>query len=234
MCGRFIWINIEKSFLKFKVTAGPEDSPMFTESASPSLSQRWNIAPGQEVAVIRDESRVRKAEWMTWGMRPYWAKDGQKLPININARDDQLNNRMWYRSVRKYRCAIPTDGFYEWKKLKGRKQPYLFTMKSKEPFVFAGIYDTWYNHNTRKMVRSFAIITTYPNSLMEPIHNRMPVILDNDGLSLWLNSSITDSEILAKIARSYSNEEMHAYTVSTAVNNWRNEGPELLEKRTFI
>ena len=163
MCGRFIWVSVEGTFLKFRIMGGPDDRPRLQRAFGdehPAVP-RWNIAPKQEVVVIHSEGGVRQGEWMVWGMRPSWAKPGQKLPLNINARDDRIRDSgMWRGPVRRSRCIVPADGFYEWRKLDGGKQPYLFRMRSGEPFAFAGLYDTWHDRESGQVLRSCAIVTT--------------------------------------------------------------------------
>jgi putative SOS response-associated peptidase YedK len=231
MCGRFIWINVEGTFLRFRIIGGPDERPRLQRvfGQEHEAVPRWNIAPKQDLVVIHNEGGTRQAEWMEWGLRPSWAKADQKLPLNINARDDRLlDSGMWRGPIRRSRCVIPADGFYEWQKVNGAKLPYFIRLKSQETFGFAGLYDTWHNAETGEVLRSCAIVTTSPNTLMEPIHDRMPAILDEEAVALWLDPATTDPKQVTPLIKPYPAQEMEAYRVSDRVNNWRNEGPDLL------
>jgi putative SOS response-associated peptidase YedK len=149
----------------------------------------------------------------------------QKL---INARAETVDEKASFKTcLQRKRCLIVADGFYEWKKEGSTKRPHRITLKSQELFGFAGLWDTW-RSPTGEIVNSCSIITTTPNEVMEPIHNRMPVILPRDVEQVWLDPGITDSTFLKSLLVPYPADLMTAYEVSTLVNSPKNNGPECL------
>ena len=147
----------------------------------------------------------------------------------INARAETLAEKSSFRtSFQRKRCLIVANGFYEWKKVRSGKRPYRITLKSKELFGFAGLWDTW-KSQTGDMINSCTIITTTSNELMVGIHNRMPVILSRDAEQVWLDQSIIDSSFLKNLLVPYAAKLMTAYEVSTFVNSLKNNGPECLK-----
>lgn len=192
-----------------------------------NISPRYNIAPSQPVLAIVHGKNGRTGKSMRWGLVPFWAKDiriGYKM---INARAETLAAKPAYKyPFRKQRCLIPADGFYEWKRLGERKQPYRFQLKNGEPFVFAGLWDRW-KHGNETLV-SCTIITVEPNSLARKVHNRMPLILPEDAWELWLHPD-TDPDYLQSLFLPYPEKEMEAYPVSPLVNSPRNDDPSLKE-----
>jgi putative SOS response-associated peptidase YedK len=188
------------------------------------IEPRYNIAPTQKIAtVIRDP--ITKAVGMRWGFIPFWAKDmkiGNKM---INSRAETVaESKVFKHAFQKKRCLILTTGFYEWKKTDDGKIPMHIRMESNPVFAFAGIYSHWKSPSD-SIITSCSIITTTPNELMQPIHNRMPVILKPDDESIWLDPEFDDVEALKRLLVPYSEEVLEAYQVSKYVNNPRNEGP---------
>jgi putative SOS response-associated peptidase YedK len=166
---------------------------------------------------------------MHWGFRPAWRKDAGKQPPPINARAETLLERPMFRSsVARHRCLIPADGFYEWQALPGssRKQPYYMQLLDAELFALAGIYTETQSGDER--TRNCAIITTSPNVLMAPIHNRMPVILSREAEAAWLDPELTLAEAVLGYLKPYPADQMRAYPVSSLVSSVRNDGPELI------
>ena len=163
-----------------------------------------------------------------WGLIPFWAKDpsiGHKM---INARAETVDEKPSFEhSLQRERCLVIADGFYEWKKEGSTKQPYRITLKNKELFGFAGLWDTW-NSTTGDIIDSCSIITTTPNDLMASIHDRMPVILSQDSERVWLDQTIVDSCFLKSLLVPYPANLMMAYEVSTLVNSPKNNEPECL------
>jgi len=189
---------------------------------------RYNIAPSQEIPVVIHQNGGNRLVMLRWGLIPYWAKDesiGNKL---INARAETLEEKPSFRkSFEQRRCLVLADGFYEWKKEGRVKKPYRITLQDGKPFAFAGLWDTWLAP-TGETVNSCAIITTTHNKLIEPIHNRMPVILPKDMESLWLDVSVPPSREVKGLLTPFPAEEMVAYEVSPLVNSPRNEGHECM------
>ena len=139
-----------------------------------SWKPRYNIAPHQNVLTIVTFNGARRLMNMRWGLKPHWAKPHQKLPLAINARENQLTSSgMWREPFRQSRCLIPADGFYEWSGTRGTRQPWFIRLASGEPMALAGLYDVW--RGEQEELHSCSIITTGPNDLMRTIHDRMPV-----------------------------------------------------------
>lgn len=189
--------------------------------------RRYNIAPGQEIPAIVSDGNERRIAAFRWGLIPHWSKDGKSAYKMINARAETLLEKPAFKGlVRRNRCIIPADGFYEWKAEYGRKQPYRIVLRDRKLFGFAGLYDTWRSPNGTKMA-TCTIITCAPNELMAEIHNRMPVILPREHEELWLDPA-AEPELAMTVLQPYPAEDMEAYPVSPAVGNVRNEGPGLI------
>ena len=194
----------------------------------PFDGQRYNIAPTQQVPIVRQKDNAREMVLAKWGLIPSWAKDMKIGNQLINARADTVATKPSFRSAFKSRrCLIPADGFYEWQKTEDGKQPFHIRMKDKEPFAFAGLWE-WWRPEEGEPVQSCAIITTDANELMAPIHNRMPVILAPEDYGTWLNPAPT-TELLLPLLKPFSGNQMEACPVSKLVNNPRNQGQELIE-----
>ncbi|MFH1050217.1 MAG: SOS response-associated peptidase [bacterium] len=194
------------------------------------IKPSYNIAPTQEVAIVINKN-PKEITFAHWGLIPSWAKDksiGNKM---INARAETLQEKATFKNLfSRKRCLIIADGFFEWKKVEGfkRKTPYFIKMKTGEPFTFAGLWDTWKNPEN-EMVTSTVIITTEPNAIMQPIHNRMPVIILPEERKLWLTEDIGSSD-LAVLLKPYTSDSMLAYQVSDAVNSPGNNSPLNIEQ----
>ena len=214
MCGRFSLFDMLGLKVRFNL-----DLPDF-------ISPRYNIAPSQEVlAIINDEGN--QAVQFRWGLIPFWSKDISSKGL-INARTETIHKKPSFKqSLKHRRCLIPADGFYEWMKEESGKRPYRITLKSGEVFAFAGLWDTWISPQGDK-INSCTIITTSANTLLEPIHKRMPVILDKEKEEVWLDPE-TDNETFKSILKPYPAELMKSYEVSTAVNSPRNDVPEVVK-----
>ena len=184
----------------------------------------YNIAPSQKIATVIKDG-ILKLVGMRWGFIPFWAKDmkiGNKM---INARAETVaENRVFKHSFLKKRCLIPATGFYEWKKSNDGKTPMHIRMDTSQVFAFAGIYSQWKSPSD-SIILSCSIITTTPNHLMKPIHNRMPVILKPEDESIWLDSELDDTRTLQELLKPYTDKSLEAFEVSTYVNNPRNDGP---------
>ena len=188
----------------------------------------YNIAPTQQVLTVTSQS-ARRAQRMRWGLIPFWAKDKKMGYRMINARGETVAEKPSFRTaLRKRRCLILADGFYEWQKLGGKqKRPMRITLTSGEPFAFAGLWETWQDPEG-EAVKSCTIITTSANDALRPIHDRMPVILPQEAEAFWLDKTVEDPLALASVIASYPDDELEAFEVSTLVNNTRNKGPEVM------
>jgi putative SOS response-associated peptidase YedK len=223
MCGRYTLTAPGQLALRFDLDP----------DAVPAVEARYNVAPTQQVPVIvaRPDGRLA-LEWMRWGFQPAWATEAResRRPAPINARAETLLERPFFRSgVRHGRCLIPADGFFEWAARTDRpgKQPMYVRLKDGGLFALAGLY-THGTENTDGAGGSCAIITTAPNRLMEPIHDRMPAILDPADEARWLDPDITVPEAVLDCLRPYPAEPLAAYRVSARVNAPQNEGAELI------
>jgi putative SOS response-associated peptidase YedK len=219
MCGRFTLTadpnQIRQAFPWLNVPDG--------------LEPRYNVAPSQPVAVVPNDGQNRLT-FFNWGLIPSWAKDPEIGNRMINARAETLQEKPAFRAAfRRRRCLIIADGFYEWQAQSGRKSkiPMYIKMQSGQPFAFAGLWENWASPDGSQIL-SCTIITTEPNSLLQEIHNRMPVILPQEGYSLWLDPGEPDPGRLAALLKPYSPAEMTAFPVSTLVNSPANESPDLV------
>lgn len=198
MCGRFILLTdlsvIIRSFDIQKVAC--------------EYRPGNNISPGQEIAAVLRKDHQNILVDFQWGLIPSCANDpsiGNKM---INARAETITEKPSFRSAfKKRRCLIPADGFYEWQKLGKIKQPFRFSLKSGEPFGFAGLYESWMSPE-QKPVNTCTIITTEPNDLLRPIHDRMPVILPKDKEAYWMDPQNQDQKGLMSILKPYPAIEM--------------------------
>lgn len=219
MCGRFTQAQIAEL-----------DRALFKLLEIPPLQPRYNIAPTQDVPVIRaDRDGRRRLEPLRWGLVPSWAGDLSIGTRMINARAEGLTQKPAFRDpFERRRCLVPADGFFEWQKTAGGKQPVYLQVCSARFFAFAGLWDTWLSHDTGP-VESFTIVTTTANAVVEPIHDRMPVILPVTAYGRWLDPTYRDTKDLRILLEPYPAEDMTARRVSRAVNDVRNDGPECVE-----
>ena len=222
MCGRFSLISSEELIKRiFRLNRAP-------------VQLRFNIAPSQDVPVIRitHENQEREMIDMRWGLIPSWAKDSAIGNRTINAKSETLFEKPSFRkAARLRRCLIPSDGFYEWKKEGKTKQPYFIYMKDRQPFAFAGLWETWKQENETP-IHSFTIVTTQANPLIESIHTRMPVIVPPDCHDAWLDPNEQSPERIASLLHPFPEEKMALHTVSASVNNPRFDAPECIQEQT--
>lgn len=199
------------------------------ESEPTSYEPKYNIAPGQNVPVIIKDEGERKCVIMRWGLVPQWSNDPLIGFQMINARAETVAQKPDFKnSLRKRRCIVPCSGFYEWKKIdKKTKIPYHIKPENDNFFAFAGLWDTW--NKDGGDLTTFAIITTTPNELIEPIHDRMAVILSKEDEQIWLDPNNQKPDELVSLLKPYPSEEMQAYEISTFVSNANNEGPECID-----
>jgi putative SOS response-associated peptidase YedK len=221
MCGRFT------------LDLPPEKlAEIFGLAELPRIEPRYNIAPTQQVAAIRTlaDNEHRKIAMLKWGFIPSWTKDpslGHKL---INARSESIHEKRAFRqAIRYHRCIIPTSGFFEWEEKEGKKTPLYIRLKDGSPMCFAGIWDHWKSPEG-EVVESCSMLTTSSNKLIEPLHDRMPVILHPQEYALWLDRTITDPEKLKPLYQPYPADLMGMWPVSSLVNSSRNDSPACIEK----
>jgi putative SOS response-associated peptidase YedK len=218
MCGRYT--------LKTPVEKLAEEFGF--EASSAELPPNYNVAPTQQVAAVLQEGGERRLEMLRWGLIPSWADDPGIGSRMINARAETAPEKPSFRrAFRGQRCLIPADGFYEWKRTNGSKQPYYIHMKEEHPFAFAGLWESW-KEDGGPEIRSCTILTTEPNELLAGIHDRMPVILPNGSYDVWLDPEAERDELYGLLA-SYPEDEMEAYPVSRFVNSPQNNDPRCIE-----
>lgn len=218
MCGRYTLKQLGEDFAEeLGIDGVPE-----------GLAARFNIFPTQDVLVVPNRPK-RSFQRFRWGLVPQWAKDasiGQKL---VNARGESLAEKPSFRSVfRRRRCAIVADGFYEWKKEGAGKTPYFVQLRGGKTFTFAGLWDRWAPPDGGEPVFSCTIVTVDANSLLAPIHDRMPVILGREAREAWLAPEERAPDELSGLLVPYAAAEMEAWPVSRRVNTPANDDPSLV------
>ncbi|HEY7402036.1 MAG TPA: SOS response-associated peptidase [Candidatus Angelobacter sp.] len=190
---------------------------------------RWNIAPTDEVATIRQDRKEPKRIFakMRWGLIPYWSKDKSIGARAINAMSETAAEKPVFReSIKTRRCLVPANGFYEWKKLGPKsKQAYHIGLAGDGLFAFAGLWDRW-KDPSGPMIESCTILTTEANSLLKDIHDRMPVIVSPEDYDRWLDPGLTDPARIADLLRPFDARLMRKYAVSSTVNKVENDSPE--------
>ena len=220
MCGRYtLSTPVEKLAEEFDVSG-----------QLPDLPPSYNVAPSQEVAaIVEGGDGERRLELLRWGLIPAWADDPGIGSRMINARSETVAEKPSFRrAFKERRCLIPADGFYEWQKTNGGKQPYHLKMRDGRPFAFAGLWERW-SGDEEGEIRSCTILTTDANDLVGEVHPRMPVILPPETYDLWLDPDVRDREQLLSLLVPYPTGEMEAYPVSQRVNNPSNNEPGCVE-----
>jgi putative SOS response-associated peptidase YedK len=218
MCGRYA------------ITSAPEAiRALFRYPEQPNFPPRYNVAPTQPIPIVRLNEGKRQFALVRWGLLPSWVKDPKTFTLLINARGESVIDKPAFRAaMKRRRCLIPADGFYEWKPVAGRKQPYFVRLKSGAPMALAGLWETWMGPNGEELDTA-AIITTRANRLLMPIHDRMPVIVPPEAFDLWLDTAKVDAATAAALIAPAAENLLEAYEVSTAVNRIANDNPKLVE-----
>jgi len=209
MCGRY------------SLTSPPEViTARFNLQWSQDIPARYNIAPSQKIPAIRSTESGNELVFLKWGLIPSWNKDPNAGVKPINARAETLaSNALFRNAYRRHHCLIPADAFYEWKAMGERKQPYCIRMADDTLFGIAGLWELW-TSPTGEAIETCTLITTNANELMGELHSRMPVIIQPNDYSVWLNSSNQKAQELLK---PFPSDLMRYYPVSTRVNNVRND-----------
>jgi putative SOS response-associated peptidase YedK len=223
MCGRFgLVVDIEGVLDYFRF-----------DPSTVEYRQRYNVAPTDPVLTYGARG-AETAEYMRWGLIPYWSKPAEpgqksrKLPLAINAKAETLaSNGMFKGPFERRRCLVLSDGFYEWRKNDdGTKTPFRIGLSTWEPFGFAAVWDEW--HGPDGMVRSCTIVTTTPNEMMLPIHDRMPVMLAPESHEAWLDGSNRNTATLQHLLAPYPSDAMEIYEVGPAVGNVKNDTSDVI------
>ncbi|PZD93264.1 SOS response-associated peptidase [Paenibacillus sambharensis] len=220
MCGRYtITVTLEELMAHY----------LIEESRFPRYEPRYNVAPGQLIPAIIHDGERNRLGGLKWGLIPSWAQDEKIGSRMLNARSETAAVKPAFRqALRQRRCLIPADGFYEWQQVAGGKQPMRIIKADGGLFSMAGLYESWVAEDGRR-VSSCTILTTAPNELMAPIHDRMPVILQQEDEPLWLDRQVQSPEALQYLFKPYPAEQLKAYPVSTAVGSVRQDDPTCIE-----
>jgi putative SOS response-associated peptidase YedK len=228
MCGRFTnqftWRELVELYRITEPYLGPISN----------LEPRFNFAPTDTGPVIRlDKEGRREPVMMRWGLVPSWSKDATRAAQCINAKAETVADKPSFRDAFRLRpCLVPANGFYEWAKIApNEKQPYYITTKDSEPFAFAGLWEWWRAKDAPRdapALETFTILTTAPNMVCAPIHNRMPVMLAREAWTKWLGTPEGRTSVVAHA--SFPTERMECWPVGKAVGNVRNEGAQLIDR----
>lgn len=216
MCGRYGHTNTNKEKIKKAFRLKRIDF---------ELVPRYNIVPGQDVAVVLNNA-PEDLSLARWGLVPSWAKD-EKIGYKMNnARSETIFEKPSFRhSIRKKRCLILADCFYEWQKTDEKKQPYCIRMRSHDTFAFAGIWDCW--EKAGNTLISCSIVTCEPNKLMSKIHDRMPVILSEGDSAKWINEN--KEEVIRSLMVPCADKAMESFKISTLVNNPSHDSEDVIK-----
>jgi len=234
MCGRFTSSTPPDQLAKYFGAEAPREELL---EESRERGGNFNVAPTQGVYTVYEDGGARRLDSFHWGLVPFWAKDPKIGNRMINARAETIAEKNSFkRPFAKKRCIVPADGFYEWRKVEGqkKKQPMYMSRVDGEPFAFAGLWEVWRDKNHADVdgepleLYSCTIITGDPNELVAEVHDRMPVMLPPDAWDTWLDRDNHDIESLQELLVPAPSQLIQLHPVSTAVNNVRNNGPELI------
>lgn len=214
---------------RYSLTSPPEAVRAYFGYANEAdFPPRYNIAPTQPVAIVRNDLKGRRElALVRWGLIPSWVKDPREFSTMINARSETAAEKPSFRgSMRHRRCLVPTDGFYEWTGVAGAKVPHLIRPRTHGPFAMAGLWEHWLGGDGSE-IETMAILTTSANATMAAIHDRMPVILAPDHFDVWLDCRPGSAEGILPLLHPAPDGLLEIIQVSRKLNNPRNEGPEV-------
>jgi putative SOS response-associated peptidase YedK len=217
MCGRFVLENTPDQLMK-----------VYRLSSMPEWSPRFNIAPSQQIAVVRQQNGEREWAFLQWGLIPSWAKDptiGYKM---INARSETAHEKPSFNhALHNRRCIIPASGFYEWEKSGKEKIPHYIHLRDGEVMSLAGLWERWTSPEGKE-IQTCTILTTSANNLIKNFHDRMPVILHREQFDLWLCRAVEDVKTLAELFHPYPSDQLVEYAVNKDVNSPINDSPHCI------
>jgi putative SOS response-associated peptidase YedK len=223
MCGRF---TQERATSELAEIFGAEDRVELPGG-------RFNVAPTDPAAVVVQREDHRAISAYRWGLIPHWSETAKTGNRMFNARAESIDRNPAFRyAFGKRRCLVPVDAFYEWRRDGDARLPYAVVREDRKPMALAGLWAGWKDPDTEEIIRSFTIVTTGPNDLMRPIHNRMPVVVPESAWDQWLDPTLTKPADLAELHGLLvpaEDDTLDAYRVSPRVNSVRNDGPELVE-----
>jgi putative SOS response-associated peptidase YedK len=219
VCGRFAFYSPHEAVVR-----------LFGLPAAPEVEPRWNIAPTQFVATVREAGGPRELAMLHWGLVPSWAKEKSIGARMINARSETLTEKPSFRSAfQRRRCLVLADGWYEWQRAGAVKQPFYIGFDDGAPFGMAGLWERWRDPATGEPLESCCIVTTTPAPAVAHVHDRMPAIIPPAGYAKWLDPRNGDTARLARLLGPCELPGLAARPVSRRVNDARNQGPELSE-----
>lgn len=223
MCGRFAITLPDDAMVRLFDAVPANDLPP---------GPRYNVCPTQPVAVVVSRDGQRHLGPMRWGFIPHWYRHPGDGPLLINARAEGIADKPAFaKAARTRRCLIPASGFYEWTKRDSGKVPMYIHLDDHAPFAFAGLWEVWHSPDGGE-IHSCTILTTEPNDLIKPLHNRMAVILDEADYDMWLSPDELPADALKPMLRPYRADAMRAYEVSTLVNKPANDSPQCIVPMT--
>jgi len=219
MCGRFAFYSPHEAVVR-----------LFGVTDAPGIEPRWNIAPTQFIAAVREPGGPREVAMLYWGLVPSWAKEKSIGARMINARSETLGEKPSFRNAfRRRRCLILADGYYEWQRSGTMKQPYYIGFADGQPFGMAGLWERWRDPASGEPLESCCIVTTSPAPTVSFVHDRMPVIVPPEAYAEWLDPKNEATDRFARLFEPCPRPDLRARPVSRLVNNARNQGPELIE-----
>lgn len=220
MCGRFV------------ITSPPEAlRQIFGYPEQPNFPPRFNVAPTQPIPVVFGESE-RHFALMRWGFLPAWLKDPRKFTVLINARAETVRDKAAFKNaIRRRRCLVPADGYYEWKTFERRKQPFFIQRRDGRPIALAGVYETWVGPNGEEL-DTVAIVTAAASADLATLHPRVPVTVAPDDFELWLDCRQDDVEVVTPLMRGPQEGEFAWHEISNRVNHVANDDAELIAPLT--
>jgi putative SOS response-associated peptidase YedK len=218
MCGRFT-LHAPESLIR--------EVFHLEQTALLGLQRRFNIAPSQQVPIIRASGTHRKMLMARWGLVPHWSKEPKTEYSTINARIESVTEKPAYRTAfKRQRCLIPADGFYEWKRVNGNKMPHYIRMRDGDVFALAGLWDRW--EGDGEVLESCSIIVMPANEVMKSLHERMPAIIAPAHYDLWLDSRITDKTEIMDYLSSAPSSQLVTYPISPWVNSPKHDDPRCI------
>jgi putative SOS response-associated peptidase YedK len=218
MCGRYAILSAPEAI-----------RALFAFQERPHFPPRYNVAPSQPIPIVRLNEGQRQFALVRWGLIPAWVKDPRAFSLLIIARGESVNDKVAFRNaMRRRRCLIPADGFYEWKREGNRTRPYFVRRRDRKPLAFAGLWETWIGPNGEEM-ESAAVVTTAANRTVAAVHDRMPVIVPPEAFDFWLDCTKVDAQTASALIAPAPENLLEVYEVSPAVNRTANDSPTLVE-----
>lgn len=218
MCGRYL------------ITSTPEAMrQLFAYLEQPNFPPRYNVAPTQPIPIVRLHEGKRQFALVRWGLIPAWVKDPKTFSLVLQARSDTVLDKPSFKNaMKRRRCLIPADGFYEWNEDTTPRKPYVVLPKDRRPVAFAGIWESWMGPNGEEL-ETAAVITTDANKTLHPIHHRMPVVIPPEAFDFWLDCRHVDENSAAALLVPAPEDLFEAHEISPAVNRVANDYPDLIK-----